>query len=141
MHRRLVKRLLRTTRTSPRGKSARSTSSCIQRCHRSRRLVIRHCVRQCAGNGVEAWRRLDRRWDPYTAGRARGLLNDILYPGRVKVTDLTCATEKLEVLARKCTSSKEAVGRTQADSRYWRTTSAWLFWSLCCHKTWRNTCK
>ena len=37
MYRRLLKRLLRTTRTSPLGKSARPTNSFSQHCHRSHR--------------------------------------------------------------------------------------------------------
>ena len=30
------------------------------------------------GHGFESWRKLHRRWDPYTAGRARSLLKEIL---------------------------------------------------------------
>ena len=29
-------------------------------------------------HGFESWRKLHRRWDPYTAGRARSLLREIL---------------------------------------------------------------
>ena len=31
-----------------------------------------------SGEGLEAWRRLHKRWDPLTTGRARGLLREIL---------------------------------------------------------------
>ena len=54
-----------------------------------------------AGCGYEAWRRLHRRWDPYTAGRARGLLRDILNPGRCAIKDLNGAIERLEDLMRR----------------------------------------
>ena len=35
-------------------------------------------------HGFESWRKLHRRWDPYTAGRARSLLREILSPSRVE---------------------------------------------------------
>ena len=38
------------------------------------------------GEGLEAWRRLHKRWDPLTTGRARGLLREILSPGRAKLS-------------------------------------------------------
>ena len=41
-----------------------------------------------AREGVEAWRRLHKRWDPLTTGRARGLLTEIHSPGRAKLEDL-----------------------------------------------------
>ena len=37
-------------------------------------------------HGFESWRKLHRRYDPYTAGRARCLLREILSPMRVKHT-------------------------------------------------------
>ena len=40
------------------------------------------------GEGIEAWRRMARRWDPLTAGRARGLLRGILAPARSTIGDL-----------------------------------------------------
>lgn len=45
--------------------------------------------------GLEAWRRLNRRFDPSTGGRKRALLNSLLSPQRVKVEELPSATEKL----------------------------------------------
>ena len=41
-----------------------------------------------SGDGLEAWRRLHKRWDPLTTGRARGLLREILSPGRAKLVEL-----------------------------------------------------
>ena len=45
-------------------------------------------------HGFESWRKLHRRWDPHTAGRARSLLREILSPTRVKVPELMGAIEK-----------------------------------------------
>ena len=39
-------------------------------------------------HGFESWSKLHRRWDPYTAGRARSLLKEILSPSRVKLLEL-----------------------------------------------------
>ena len=44
--------------------------------------------------GLEAWRRLHKRWDLLTTGRARGLLGEILAPGRVKLGELQGAVER-----------------------------------------------
>ena len=38
-------------------------------------------------HGFESWRKLHRRWDPFTAGRARSLLREILSPSRVKLLE------------------------------------------------------
>ena len=48
------------------------------------------------GEGLEAWRRLHKRWDPLTTGRARGLLREIFSPGRANVGELQGAVERLE---------------------------------------------
>merc|ERR1712194_124365 len=64
-----------------------------------------------AGAGYEAWRCLHRRWDPYTAGRARGLLKDILNPGRPSLKDLTGAIERLEDLTRRYCTRRDSAGR------------------------------
>ena len=39
-------------------------------------------------HGFESWRKLHRRWGPYTAGRARSLLKEILTPSQVKLPEL-----------------------------------------------------
>ena len=64
------------------------------------------------GEGLEAWRRLQRRWDPSTAGRARGLLREILNPGRAKFADLQGAIERLEDMMRRYCSRKDSQGNS-----------------------------
>ena len=39
-------------------------------------------------HGFESWRKLHGAWNPYTAGRARSLLRDILSPTRAKLPEL-----------------------------------------------------
>ena len=63
-----------------------------------------------AGEGIEAWRRLAKRWDPLTAGRARSLLRDILAPQRVKLPELQAALERLEEQMRRYTGRRDASG-------------------------------
>ncbi len=47
------------------------------------------------GKGLEAWRRLHRRYDPATVGRSRGLLREILTPEKAGIGTLRHAVEKL----------------------------------------------
>ena len=61
-----------------------------------------------SGEGLEAWRRLHKRWDPLTTGRARGLLREILSPGRAKLVLLQGAVERLEDLMRRYTQRRDA---------------------------------
>ena len=65
--------------------------------------------------GLEAWRRLHKRWDPLTTGRARGLLREILPPGRAsaKHVELQGAVERLEDLMRRDTQRQDACRRHQ----------------------------
>ena len=65
-------------------------------------------VRSGSGEGLEAWRRLHKRWDPLTIGRARGLLREILSPGRAKLVELQGAVERLEDLMRRYTQRRDA---------------------------------
>ena len=51
--------------------------------------------------GFESWRKLHRRWDPYTAGRARSLWREILSPSRVMLPELMGAIERIEDLVRR----------------------------------------
>ena len=51
-------------------------------------------------HGFDSWRKLHRRWDPDTAGRARSLLMEILSPSRVKLPELMGAIERMEDLVR-----------------------------------------
>ena len=61
-----------------------------------------------SGEGLEAWRRLRKRWDPLTTGRASGLLREILSPGRAKLVDLQGAVERQEDLMRRYTQRRDA---------------------------------
>ena len=55
--------------------------------------IVKNCPR---GNGLEAWRRLTRRFDPQTVGRKRALLGKILAPGVSKMSDLSASIEQWE---------------------------------------------
>ena len=61
-----------------------------------------------SGEGLEAWRRLHKRWDQLTTGRARGLLREILSPGRAKLVELQGAVERLEDLMKRYTQRRDA---------------------------------
>ena len=61
-------------------------------------------------HGFESWRKLHGRWNPYTAGRARSLLREILSPTQVKLPELMGAIEKMEDLVRRCCSRRDAQG-------------------------------
>jgi len=62
------------------------------------------------GNGLEAWRRLHRRYDPGTAGRSRGLLREILNPGKSSIDALRHNIEKLEEKIRRYCERRDATG-------------------------------
>ena len=51
-----------------------------------------------AGNGVEAWRALNRRFDPTTGGRKRNILRQIINPGRATLATLQQSLVKWELL-------------------------------------------
>ena len=48
--------------------------------------------------------------NPYTAGRARSLLREILSQTRAKFPELMCAIEEVEDLVRRCSSRRDAQG-------------------------------
>ena len=50
------------------------------------------------GQGLEAWRRLNRRWDPMATGCSDQLWKSIQNLGRVRMEDLMGAIERLEDL-------------------------------------------
>ena len=64
--------------------------------------------------GFESWPKLHGRWNPYTAERARSLLREILSPTRAKLSELTCAIEKMEDLVRRYRSRRDAQGNAHA---------------------------
>ena len=49
-------------------------------------------------HGFESLRKLHRRWDTYTAGRARSILREILSSSRIKMPDLMGAIERVKDL-------------------------------------------
>ena len=59
-------------------------------------------------HGFESWRKLHGRWNPYTVGRARNLLREILSPTQKKLPELMCAIEKMENLVRRYFSRRDA---------------------------------
>ena len=50
-------------------------------------------------NPLEAWRRLQKRYDPTTGGRKRNLLRTIISPGRCSLLELQAGIERWESLA------------------------------------------
>ena len=52
-------------------------------------------------NGVEAFRRLVRRWDPASGGRRRALLGQVLNPERSSLKNLASNFERREALIRR----------------------------------------
>ena len=61
-------------------------------------------------HGFESWRKLHGRWNPYTAGRARSLLREILSPTQMKLPESMGAIEKMEDLVRRYCSRRDAQG-------------------------------
>ena len=59
-------------------------------------------------HGFGSWRKLHRRWDPYTA--ARSLVRETLSPPRVKLPELMGAVERMEDLVRRCCGRRDAKG-------------------------------
>ena len=72
-------------------------------------------VMSAAGDhAFERWRKLHGRWNPYTAGRARSLLREILSPTQVKLLKLMGAIEKMEDLVRRYSSRRDAQGNAHS---------------------------
>lgn len=62
------------------------------------------------GKGLEAWRRLHRRYDPTTVGRSRGLLREILTPGKSDVNSLRHNLERFEEKVRRYMERRDVNG-------------------------------
>ena len=63
------------------------------------------------GKGLEAWRRLCKRFDPSTGGRRRALLRSVLNPNRCnKVEELSAAVENWEDQVRQYENRRKADG-------------------------------
>ena len=72
-------------------------------------------VKSAGGDhGFESWRKLHRRWDWYTVGRARSLLRKILSLSRVKLLELMGAIERMEDLVRRYTGRRDAQGNVHS---------------------------
>ena len=71
----------------------------------------------------ESWRKLHGRWNPYTAGRARSLLREILSPTQAKLPELKGASEKMEDLVRRYSSRRYAQGNAHSLAEDSRTSS------------------
>ena len=63
-----------------------------------------------SGWGLEAWRRLARRFDPSTGGRKRNLLNLIMYPERQKINGLSAFLEVWEKNVRRYEKRRDDAG-------------------------------
>jgi len=63
-----------------------------------------------AGNGLEAWRKLGRRWDPVVAGRKRALLKQIISPDKCKLEDLFGCWERWEEQVRRYEKRRDDTG-------------------------------
>ena len=67
-----------------------------------------------AASGFEAWRRLNRRWDPVRAGRKRNILRAILNPERTKTWEgVRPAVEQLDDLIRRYEARKNESGQRE----------------------------
>ena len=67
------------------------------------------------GQGLEAWRRLCRRFDPSTGGRRRAVLRNVLSPSRVgNIEDLSAAVESWEELVRQYENRRKPDGTRPA---------------------------
>lgn len=63
------------------------------------------------GCGLEAWRKLTRRYDPQVAGRSKNMLKHVLNPPQCKAHEMLAGMEQWEQLCRRYTSRKGPDGR------------------------------
>ncbi len=63
-----------------------------------------------SGEGLEAWRRLHRRWGPSTGGRKRTLLKAIISPPRCAITELAGRLERWQQQVSKYERKKDSSG-------------------------------
>ena len=70
-----------------------------------------------SGMGLEAWRKLTRRWNPLTGSRLRNLLRHVISPGGASLTELPGALEPWEEQGFKVQELQEPAG---AESRHTR---------------------
>ena len=69
------------------------------------------------GNGLEAWRKLAKRWDPAVAGRSRKLLRSITNPKRSNMKNCLRAIQAWKALVSRYEKRRDANGalRTLAE--------------------------
>ena len=87
-------------------------------------------------HGFESWRKLHGRWNPYTAGRARCLLREVLSSTRAKLPELMCAIAKVEDLVRRYSCLRDAQGNGHILAEDIRMSFSL---KLCCQMISRNT--
>ena len=73
-------------------------------------MIIRNTDK---GNGIEAWRRLTRRYDPSTGAKKSSLLRRILSPGKCKLEDLSEKIEGWMELVNRYESRRDSSGSRQ----------------------------
>ena len=59
-------------------------------------LTTNDTVANSRKNPLEAWRRLQKRYDPTTGGRKRNLLRTIISPGRCSLLELQAGIDRWE---------------------------------------------
>ena len=70
-------------------------------------------VQISARNGLEAWRRLHRRYDPISGGRRRNLLRAVMAPQRVKLVELGTALEIWEDMVARYNKKNARMGEPE----------------------------
>ena len=73
-------------------------------------MIVRNVER---GNGLEAWRRLNKRYDPATGAKKSALLRHILSPGRCKLEELSEKIEGWMELVNRYESRRDSSGNRQ----------------------------
>ena len=73
-------------------------------------MIIRNTDK---GNGIEAWRRLTRRYDPSTGAKKSSLLRHILTPGKCKLEELSEKIEGWMELVNRYESRRDGSGHRQ----------------------------
>ena len=72
--------------------------------------IVRNTTR---GNGLEAWRKINRRFDPATGGSRKSLLRHVLAPPKLKLEELSAGIESWMDLIRRYEDCKDSRGEGQ----------------------------
>ena len=73
--------------------------------------ILRNCIR-AEFKGLEAWRRLIRRFDPHSVGRQRTIMSRVPLPNKCEIKDLF---EGLEIEQRMCNDTKSVQAGRRLD--------------------------